>query len=171
VSENDQALKDDVAFQRALADQGASGAAKDGAILVAVGVIFSLVSVQYWAIESGLVAASQAVRAWLWLDGAIPFVIANAAISAKFRDRPAGAASRALAATWSGVGTAFLVADAALYAASRALDMPLLVKWMFPLVLFVLVGAAWGWPSPCAATPCSAPPRQALSSRRSCPAW
>jgi len=140
----DRSLSEDVAFLRALAEGDTAGAAREGAILVAVGLIFGLVAVQYWSIESALIAASPAVHTWLWLDGVIPFLICVAVISAKYRAHPTGAASRALAATWKGVGAAFIVADVALYAASRQLGIPLLVKWLFPLVVFALIGGAWG---------------------------
>jgi hypothetical protein len=144
MSDDEQTLKDNVAFLRALAEGDTTGVAREGAILVAVGVIFSLVAVQYWAIESGLFTVSPLVSTWLWLDGLFPFLICSAVISAKFRAHPSGATSRALAATWKGVGTAFIVADIALYAASRELGIPLLVKWIFPLVVFALIGGAWG---------------------------
>jgi hypothetical protein len=144
MSDDEQTLRDDVAFLRALAEGDSAGPAREGAILVAVGLIFGLVAVQYWCIESALFAVSPAVSTWLWLDGLIPFLVCMAVIAAKFRAHPSGAASRALAATWKGVGTAFIVADIALYAASRELGIPLLVKWVFPLILFALIGGAWG---------------------------
>jgi hypothetical protein len=144
VRDDEQTLRDDVAFLRALAEGGASGAAKDGAILMAVGLIFGLVAAQYWAIDAALFQVAPGVHTWLWLDGAVPFLIAVAMISARFRGQPPGAASRALTATWIGVGAAHLAAGVALYAASKALGIPLLVKWVFPLVLFTLIGGAWG---------------------------
>lgn len=144
MSDDEHSLSDDVAFLRALAEGGTSGAAREGAILVAVGLIFGLVAIEYWCIESALFAVSPAVQTWLWLDGLIPFLVCMAVISAKFRAHPSGAASRALSATWTGVGTAFIVADVALYAASQELGIPLLAKWLFPLVLFALLGGAWG---------------------------
>jgi len=144
MTDSEQSLSDDVAFLRAMAEGDMSGAARAGAILVAIGLIFGLVAVQYWAIDSGFLTVSPPVSTWLWLDGLIPFLVCMAIISAKFRANAPGAASRALAATWKGVGTAFIVADVALYVASRELGIPLLVKWIFPLVVFVLIGGAWG---------------------------
>jgi hypothetical protein len=144
VCENEEKLKDDVAFLRALAEGGVSGSARGGAILLAVGLIFGLVATQYWAIDSARLSVSPAVGAWLWLDGLVPFLLCAAVISAKFGRRSPAAASRALAAAWIGMGAAFIAADVALVAASRAVGQPLLVKWMFPLILFTLVGAAWG---------------------------
>jgi hypothetical protein len=144
MSDDEQSLRADVTFLRALAEGDTSGAARAGAILVAVGLIFALVAVQYWAIESAWITVSPAVHTWLWFDGLVTFFVCTAVIFAKFRAQPSGAVARALAATWKGVGTAFIVADIALYAASRELGIPLLVKWVFPLVLFALVGGAWG---------------------------
>ncbi|HEX5419076.1 MAG TPA: hypothetical protein VFY39_03685 [Gammaproteobacteria bacterium] len=141
---DDRQTNDDVAFLRALAEGGISGAVRGGAILLAVGLIFGLVAAQYWAIDSGRLHVSPAARTWLWLDGLVPFLICLAVISRKFPGRSPGIASRSLAAAWSGMGAAFIAADAALIAASRTLGVPLLVKWMFPLVLFTLMGAAWG---------------------------
>ncbi len=141
--ENEQALKDDIAFLRALSEGGSSGTSREGAMLVAAGVIFALVAAQYWTIEAGLLHASPAVRAWLWLDGAVPFALCAAVISARFRDRSPTAVSRALKAAWTGMGVAFLIADLGLMAASQQLGLPLLTKWLFPLVLFTLAGAAW----------------------------
>jgi hypothetical protein len=145
MSNDEQRLSDDVAFLRALAAGDSTGGAREGAILIAVGLIFSLVAAQYWAIESGVFVVPPAVHTWLWLDGLIPFLICTAVILAKYRAHATGVASRALGASWgAGVGTAFIVADIALYAASRELGIPLLVKWLFPVVLFCLIGGAWG---------------------------
>ena len=144
MSDDEQTLREDVAFLRALAEGDTAGTAREGAILVSVGLIFALVAIEYWCIDSAWIAVSPAVSTWLWLDGLIPFLICMELIAGKFRAHPTGAASRALAATWKGVGTAFIVADIALYAASRELGIPLLVKWVFPLVLFALIGGAWG---------------------------
>lgn len=144
MSQNQQTLKDDVAFLRALAETGAAGAAREGAILLASGAVFSLVAVQTWAIDAGLLHPPRAVGGWLWLDGFIPFLLAWALISAKFRNRPPGAASRALTATWAGVGPALVVVAVGLEVGSRGLGLPFLAKWVFPLVLFTLIGGAWG---------------------------
>jgi hypothetical protein len=115
---------------------------RGGAILLATGLIFGLVAAQYWAIDAGRLHVSPTARTWLWLDGLVPFLLGMAVILAKLPGRSPSAASRAIAAAWSGMGTAFIVADVALIAASRELGIPLLVKWMFPLLLFTLIGAA-----------------------------
>jgi hypothetical protein len=144
VQTDEQTLKDDVAFLRGLARGGANATVKEGAILAAIGITFGLVAAQQWAIDSGLLALAPWTRAWLWLDGLAVFLIVMALISSKLRGLPPGAASRALSATWAGVGTALIFADLGLVAASRRLGLPLLAPWVFPLLLFTLIGAAWG---------------------------
>jgi hypothetical protein len=144
VKTDEQTLKDDVAFLRGLAQGGATATVKEGAILAAIGMIFGLVGAQYWAMDAGLLPAPAWIRPWLWLDGLVVFLIAIAVISSKFRGPPPGAASRALSAAWTGVGTALICADLGLVAAARRLSLPLLAPWVFPLILFTLIGAAWG---------------------------
>jgi hypothetical protein len=144
VQQDEQALRADVAFLRSLAEGGIAATVREGAILVAIGVIFALAAAQYWVIDTGLLAAPSWLKPWLWLDGFVIFLGAMALISSKFRGRPPGAASRALAAAWAGVGTALIFAVMGLAAASRRLGLPLLAPWVFPLILFTLIGAAWG---------------------------
>lgn len=144
MSRSEQSIRDDAAFLRALAQGGAEGSAKDGAILLAVGLIFGLVSVQYWVLESGLLFSTpRALLPWLWLDGVVPFLIVLALISRRFRGRAPGAASRAVSAAWSGVGAAHIIAAVALAMGGLRLGLPLLASWAFPVVLFTMYGAAW----------------------------
>ena len=143
MSRSDQSIREDAAFLRALAQGGAEGSAKDGAILLAVGLIFGVVSLQYWVLDSGLFRAPKALLPWLWLDGVVPFLIVLALITRKFRGQAPGAASRALSAAWSGVGAAHIVAAIALAVGGLRLGLPLLASWAFPVVLFSMYGAAW----------------------------
>jgi len=136
-------LNDDIAFLKGLADGSSKASARDGAILVAVGVIFSSVALQYWAIYAGRLDAPPAWVPWLWLDGLVPFLIVQALISTKLRVSAPGPASRAISAAWGAVGLSLMFAVAALAVASSRLSIPLLVTWIFPLVLFTLFGASW----------------------------
>jgi hypothetical protein len=144
VQQDQETLSADVAFLRSLAEGGSTATVKEGAILLANGVCFSLVAAQYWAMDAGVLSVPAWLKPWLWIDGLVVFLGAVAWISAKYRGRPPGAASRALAAAWAGVGTALIFAVIGLVAAARRLALPLLVTWVFPLILFTLIGAAWG---------------------------
>jgi len=104
-----QGVKDDLAFLRGLADQDGHSRKSHGLMLIAVGVIFSLVNFQYWLIFSGLLDAPKPWRTWAWLVGAIALVAVLRLISRRF-PRPEGAARRAMAAAWAAVGTAVIAA-------------------------------------------------------------
>ncbi len=143
MNSDEQGAREDAAFLRALAQGGAEGSARDAAILVAIGVIFGLVAVQYWMIESGLLSVSATLRAWLWLDGLVPFLVAMVLISRRYRGQAPGAATRGLSAAWGGVGAAHVLGAIALIIGGGRLGLPLLASWVFPLVLFTLFGSAW----------------------------
>ena len=144
MSNQTKQLADDVAFLRALADGTVHLGERDGAMLAALGTIFSLVALQYWAIDSRLVAAPASWRPWLWLDGLAPFLATLFFIEARARSRAPGPGSRAISAAWTGLGVALSVAVAALMAAGWRLGQPQLAAGMFPIVLFTLLGASWG---------------------------
>ena len=143
MSASEKSIREDAAFLRALAQGSASGSAKDGAILLAAGLIFGLVAAQYWAAGSGLLPASPGLRPWLWIDGLVPFILVMILIARKFRGQATGAATRALSAAWGGVGVAHVFGVLALVVGGARLGLPLLATWVFPLVLFTLFGAAW----------------------------
>jgi hypothetical protein len=136
-------LKDDVAFLRALAEGAAGASARTGAVLLAIGIVFSVVALQYWAIDSRLVAVPQSWRSWLWLDGPAVFLPALGIIQMRLKGRSIGPGSRALSAAWSGLGLALACAVVSLAAAGWRLSLPLLAAWIFPVVLFTLLGASW----------------------------
>ena len=143
MNRSEQTIREDAAFLRALAEGSATGSAKDGAILLAVGSLFGLVALQYWAVQSGLLSVPVAFEPWLWLDGLLPFLLAAALISRRFRGQAPGAATRAMSAAWAAVGVSIVFAAIALAIAGGRLGLPRLAPWVFPLVLFTLFGAAW----------------------------
>lgn len=136
-------IRDDVAFLRDLAEGSISGQARDGAVLTAIGGIFALVALQYWAVDANLFAIPQDWRAWLWLDGVAPFLIVLALIETRMK-RGRGPGSRAIAAAWAGFGLALSAAVIGLLAAAWRLGQPLLAAQLFPIILFSLLGACWG---------------------------
>jgi hypothetical protein len=133
-------VKDDIAFLRSLADDGV-GMKRDAAMLVAVGLIFGSLDFVYWLIFAGIVDVSATVKNWLWV-GAVAVFIATLIVVLR-KPRPASAAGRAAGAALTGVGLALAASELALFAGGRALHLPLLALWTFPIVLFTLYGAAW----------------------------
>ena len=133
----------DLAFLRELADDKGQGVARAGFALAVVGLVFGVVELIYWLIFWGPLAAIWPVAYWLWAAGV---VLMTAIILTANRRLPAatGAASRAISAAWSGVGTSMTVAGLALLLAGWRLHDPWFALKTIPIMAFTLYGAAWG---------------------------
>jgi hypothetical protein len=138
MSEQNQALRDDIAFMRALAEEGRQGPLLGGSILLASGLIFGTASLAIGlSIDRGV---SPTQIQLIWALAAILFFVALFAI--KGRLPRAGGASRAAGIAWSGVGWAMgtVVVSLVLIAArSQAWQVAAAIS---PVIL-ALYGAAW----------------------------
>jgi hypothetical protein len=137
-----QSVKDDLAFLRGLTQDGGKGLARDGFALAAVGVIFGVVSLFYWLVYSGPLAAAKTAGAWLWVIGVVLMV---GVVSATRRRLPesTGGAARAMSMAWNGVGVSMTAGGLGLLAAGWKLHDGGFVVATFPIMLFSLYGAAW----------------------------
>jgi len=143
VTDETKALRNDIAFMRALSEDSGRALSRDAAILVAVGAIFGLNAFRYWGIEAGFLDWAKPTGNWMGLDALAVFLIVLVVIRRRFHGAVRGAASRAMGAAWGGVGIAISAAVIALVIGAWRLQLPLLVIWVFPLILFTLYGAAW----------------------------
>lgn len=137
-----QAIRDDLAFLRGLTQDDARGLARDGVVMVVLGVVFGVVNLLYWLIFTDQAPALRPMSMWLWVIGLVAFFGVAGFVSARL-PRPTGAASRAMAAAWSGTGLALVAPNVGLVLAGARLGNPQLVLWIFPIILFTLYGAAW----------------------------
>ncbi len=135
-----QTLKDDIAFIRALTEDGGSAMTRDAALLAAAGTIFGVTTFLYWLVFAGFLALPGGD--WLWIAASALFVVVMLII--RRGDARRGIATRAMQAAWAGVGGGIIVAGVALAVAAARLDLPVLAVGVFPIVLFTLYGAAWG---------------------------
>src|SRR5262245_6123395 len=135
-------VRQDIAFLRALVEDHESTMGADGAVLTAVGVIFGCVSLFYWSLSAGLVTVSAPWKAWAWMTGVAVLVPVALLLQRRF-PHASGPSSRAMQAAWHGVGTGVTVAAVAFALGGWRLQLPALVVWAFPVVLFTLYGAAW----------------------------
>lgn len=139
-----QTLKDDIAFMRALAQEGAGAPLLGGSILVAAGLIFAAASVAHWAILTGLLALGPWWFPVVWLSALAVFLAALWILNRRLRGRP-GAGSpgnRASGAAWAAVGwTIFAIGAALAIISIRARsETPMLV---FPSLILGLYGLGW----------------------------
>jgi hypothetical protein len=142
MSNDIQELKADIAFVRALTDDGGHAFARSGALLVVVGVVFGLVNLQYWLVYRELLAVPRAWVPWLWLEGVAVLLVAMPLVMRRFPARPS-AASRAMLAAWGAVGIGITAAGIALGIGGERMGFVSFVPMVFPIVLFTLYGAAW----------------------------
>ena len=101
-----QTLKDDIAFMRALAQEGQSAPLLGGSILVAAGVTFGVAGVAHWAVVSKVLNLPQVTLAFIWPVALILFLVQLVWLRRGGNARP-GAQSpgnRASSAAWASMG-------------------------------------------------------------------
>jgi hypothetical protein len=139
-----QSLKDDIAFMRALAQEGSSAPLLGGSILVAAGLIFGGASVIHWTVITGLLAVSNWAFPIIWFGALALFMIIVTVLGRRMRGKP-GAASpgnRASGTAWASVGwTIFAISLSLMIIGVRAQsEIPMLV---FPSLILGLYGMGW----------------------------
>ncbi|MFZ5669024.1 MAG: hypothetical protein ACOY4K_05995 [Pseudomonadota bacterium] len=139
-----QTLKDDIAFMRALAQEGAGAPLLGGSILVAAGLIFSAASVLHWAMLTGLLALSPWAFPVIWFGALGIFLGALWLLNRRIRGRPGASrpGNRATGVAWAAAGWAIFTIGVSLMIVSvRArTEAPMLV---FPSLILGLYGLGW----------------------------
>jgi hypothetical protein len=139
-----QSLKDDIAFMRALAQEGSSVPLLFGGNLVAAGLIFGAAAVAHWLISSGTVVAPDWMLMVVWLGAGAVFGVVCWAVVQRAKGRPGfnTSVNRATGAAWSGIGFAIFAMWLGLTAyAMRTHNWE--VMNVLPTLILALYGAAW----------------------------
>ena len=137
-----KAIRDDLAFLRALAEDGRRAPLTGGSILAAAGAIFGLASVGQWLVLSGRVAASPLWLPLLWLAAVVLHTVYTIALKRRLGAATSPAGARANRDAWNGVAMGCVALFAALAIASwQARTLALLA--FAPSIVLVLYGAAW----------------------------
>lgn len=144
MSDQTHSLRDDIAFMRALAEEGRQSPLLGGSVLAAAGLIFGTAN------GLGLLLQATHARPPAWMSAALPlgalalFMGALALIRRRIAGRPgAGSpANRATAAAWRGIGWAILVLVSGLLLAAWRLGDWRLVMCL-PILVFALYGAGF----------------------------
>jgi hypothetical protein len=139
-----QTIQDDIAYMRALAQEGRHAPLLAGRFLVAAALIFGFANIGQWAIQSGLIDVNPWAQLWLWIGAGVVFGLTLTVLIQRQKGQPGSQSSgnRAVGAAWSGVGYGIFVTWLGLVALS--------VKsggwaWMsvMPTVVLVAYGSAW----------------------------
>jgi len=138
------AVHDDIAYMRALAQEGRNAPLMAGPILVAAAVIFGAATAGQWALQTGAVVAGPWTPLWLWIGAGALFGLALAVLIRRIQAKPgcSSSSNRAVNTAWSTVGYGIFVTWLALLAIGFRTG-----EWAFmalmPTVVMVAYGSAW----------------------------
>lgn len=140
-----QTLKDDIAFIKALAQEGRRAPLLGGSILALAGTVFGVASLGHWAIASGVVALPPSAFAWLWIAAMVLFFVGLVTLSGIVNRRPgaASAVNKASSAAWAAVGGSIFTLAVSLGVAAWKIDAPEAIGVFFPSMILTLYGTAW----------------------------
>jgi hypothetical protein len=143
MTDQNQAIRDDIAFMRALAEEGRQTPLLGGSMLVAVGLIFGVANAVGTYIEATQKTYSVAALA-VPLGAVALFVVVLGWLKRRYGAQP-GATSpvnRATGALWRAVGWSIVLMIAALgVVAARRHDASILA--VLPIIIFALYGVGW----------------------------
>jgi hypothetical protein len=135
-----QTIRDDLAFLRALAEEGRESGGRGGAALLAAGLIFSACSVLQWAAVEGLIG--QTVATFAEKAGTALFLLFLLTLWVIHARSAAAGRSRIASVAWQGVGLSVLTLIVTLAVATWRIQSPILT-YLLPSIIFALYGAAW----------------------------
>ena len=139
-----QSVHDDIAYMKALAQEGRQAPLLGGSILIAASLIFGLASIVAYGIDSGILAVPPVVHAYLW-GGAMLAFFGVLIVQIRRCDRKPGAqsaANRASGAGWMGVGLGVFVMSLSM-AVIGWKTQSTIPSLIFPSLIFALYGSGW----------------------------
>lgn len=139
-----QTLKDDIAFMRALAQEGSSAPLLGGSILVAAGVTFAVAGLVHWSVMSDLVNLPKETVGLVWPAALVVFLGLLVWLRRGGAVRP-GAHSpgnRASSAAWASMGWSIFVISLAI-AILSARTHSYIPTLIFPPLILSLYGMGW----------------------------
>lgn len=139
-----RSMKDEIAYIKALAEEGRRTPVLGGGILIAAGLIFGLASAVHWLIDAEVLALPPTAYAFLWLGAMAAFFACLFLLIGRNKGRP-GAGSlvnQAVGAGWMGVGLGIFVMSLSIAVVSWRVDSALLTL-IFPSLIFALYGSGW----------------------------
>lgn len=139
-----KAIRDDLAFLRALAEDGARTPLLGGSLLAAAGGCYGTASLIQWLVLTDVIAVPKVWLFGLWALTVAVHMTLQGLLICKVGKVPGAdsTANRAHHDVWTGVGIACFVLFAALGVASWKAQTGLLIGFA-PSIVLVLYGAAW----------------------------
>ena len=139
-----KAIRDDLAFLRALAEDGRRTPLLGGSLLAAAGGCYGLASFVQWLVLARIVAVPQVWVFAVWLIAVAVHLTIQATLVRRLSARPgmASTANRASRDVWTAVGVGCFVLMTAVGVASWRARTGVLIGFA-PSIILVLYGAAW----------------------------
>jgi hypothetical protein len=139
-----QSVHDDIAYMKALAQEGSRAPLLGGAILIAAGLTFGVASLIHYGVESGVVDLPPVAYPVIWVGALLVFFATLMVQNARIRRKPGAqsAGNRASGAGWMGVGLGIFVMSLSIAVVSWKVqsEIPTLI---FPSLIFALYGSGW----------------------------
>ena len=139
-----RAIRDDIAFMKALAEEGRSAPMRGGLILVAAGLLFGAASLVHWSIATGVLNVPPISLLLTWLAAAALFFVALTVISRRLRNQPGAntTGNRASGIAWAAAGWSIFAIGIAFFIASARNDQWIIMDLYAPVVV-ALYGGGW----------------------------
>jgi len=139
-----KAIRDDLAFLRALAEDGRRTPLLGGSLLAAAGGCYGLASLVQWLILARIVAVPPVTLFGVWTLAVAVHLSIQALLIRRLAAKPGveSTANRASRDAWSAVGVGCFALFAALAVASWKARTDVLIGFA-PSIVLVLYGAAW----------------------------
>ncbi len=139
-----RSMKDEIAYIKALAEEGRRTPMLGGGILIAAGLIFGLASLLHWAVQAGVLALPPVAFGVIWVGAMAVFFACLFLLIGRSKGRP-GAGSlvnQATGAAWMGVGLLIFVMAVSIAVISWRIHSPVLTL-LFPSMIFAAYGSGW----------------------------
>lgn len=134
-------VRADLAFLRAVADDGPALPELLGWHLAAVGVVFSAAMVHIWSVYAGVTPWPESWKPFLSVPGVLLYVPVQIWIARQRHGLGWGPTATACGAAWAAMATMIAPALAVLFLAQRQTGVSFYLAW--PALAFVLYGGAW----------------------------
>lgn len=139
-----QSVRDDIAFMRALAEEGSQTPLLGGGVMALAGLIFGGASVVHWLIQSEILRVPPWFFMVNWVSAGVIFGIICTLLIRRSNQKP-GATSpvnKATSSAWSAVGFAIFATFVSITAVAYVTKSEA-VFYVFPVMILALYGAAW----------------------------
>ncbi len=140
---SDNRLHDELAYIRAMAEEGSVGPMRNGASLVAAGLVYAAAAIAQYLAVLGYLPRTGWMSALIWFGATVIFAALSTLFRFNRRQREKSVGGRASAAIWSGVGIAIMFFILCLIVIANVLKDFGAVTFLIAPVVLILYGVGW----------------------------